>query len=132
MMTRSLAILMAVALAGAACRRKPAADVSTAEVRGKVLSANGRARPGARALLAEAPGFGTMQLDRVDVPSRPLTLRLEGESRSLGGIVISNGQGVIGAKVALGGPSLRTPRVAVTGKNGTFMFNGIGQGRYTL
>jgi protocatechuate 3,4-dioxygenase beta subunit len=252
-MTRSLAILMVLALAGAACRKKPQADVATAEVRGKVLSANGRALPGARAildresaagkvevaaaligsdgsfklakmapgryqlrteapgyatvtvpvelgpgdslttslrfepeqllegvvqdskgkalpdalvlawpmgrrqgtlvearsgtdgrftlaglpsgswtLLAEAPGFGTMQLDRVDVPSRPLTLRLEGESRSLGGIVVANGQGVIGAKVLLGGPSLRVPRVAVTGKDGTFMFHGIGQGRYTM
>ena len=87
---------------------------------------------GSWTLLAEAPGFGTMQLDRVDVPSRPLNLRLEGESRSLGGIVISNGQGVIGAKVSMGGPSLRSPRSTVTGKNGTFMFSGIGQGRYTL
>jgi hypothetical protein len=252
-MTRRLAFLMVLALAGTACRKKPPADVATAEVRGKVLSANGRALPGARAvldresaagkievaaamigpdgsfklekmapgryhlrteapgyatvtvpielgagdrlttslrfepeqllegvvqdgkghplpdalvlawpmgrrqgtvvearsgsdgrftlaglprdswtLLAEAPGFGTMQLDRVDVPSRPLTLRLEGESRSLAGIVVANGQGVIGAKVMLGGPSLRVPRVVVTGKNGTFMFNGIGQGRYTM
>jgi protocatechuate 3,4-dioxygenase beta subunit len=252
-MTRSLAILMLLALAGAACRKKPAAEVATAEVRGKVLSANGRALPGARAvldresaagkvevaaaiigsdgsfkltkmapgryqlrteapgyatvtvpielgpgdslttslrfepeqllegivqdgkgkalpdalvlawpmgrrqgtlveaksgpdgrftlaglprgawtLLAEAPGFGTMQLERVDVPSGPLSLRLDGESRSLGGIVVANGQGVIGAKVMLGGPSLRAPRVAVTGKDGSFMFHGIGQGRYTM
>jgi hypothetical protein len=87
---------------------------------------------GSWTLLAEAPGFGTMQLDRVDVPSRPLTLRLEGDSRSLGGIVVSNGQGVVGAKVALGGPSLRSPRTTVTGKNGTFMFHGIGLGKYTL
>jgi protocatechuate 3,4-dioxygenase beta subunit len=250
---RSLAILLVLLAAAGACRRKPAAEVATAEVKGKVLSANGRALPGARAildresaagrvevaaaligsdgsfkisrmapgryqlrteapgyatvtvpielgagdslttslrfepeqllegmvqdgkghplpdalvltwpmghrqgtlveaksgpdgrftlaglprgswtLLAEAPGFGTMQLDRVDVPSRPLTLRLEGESRSLGGIVISNGQGVIGAKVMMGGPSLRSPRSVITGKDGTFMFKGIGQGRYTM
>src|SRR5262249_25566019 len=72
---------------------------------------------GSWTLLAEAPGFGTMQLDRVDVPSRPLTLRLEGETRSLAGIVVANGQGVIGAKVLLGGPSLRVPRAVITGKN---------------
>jgi hypothetical protein len=87
---------------------------------------------GSWTLLAEAPGFGTMQLDRVDVPSRPLTLRLEGESRSLGGIVVAGGQGVAGARVVLGGPSLRAPRTTTTGKNGTFLFNGIGQGKYTL
>src|SRR4051812_11359387 len=52
---------------------------------------------GSWTLLAEAPGFGTLQLDRVDVPGRPLALRLEGESRSLGGIVVANGLGVVGA-----------------------------------
>jgi hypothetical protein len=87
---------------------------------------------GSWTLLAEAPGFGTMQLDRVDVPARPLTLRLEGESRSLGGIVVAGGQSVVGARVVLGGPNLRTPRTTITGRNGTFMFNGIGQGKYTL
>jgi protocatechuate 3,4-dioxygenase beta subunit len=89
--------------------------------------------PGSWTLLAEAPGFGTLQLDRVEVPSRgPLTLRLEGESRSLGGIVALAGQSIVGAKVSLGGPNLRFPRTTVTGKNGTFIFHGIGQGKYTL
>lgn len=87
---------------------------------------------GSWTLLAEAPGFGTLQLERVDIPSRPLTLRLEGESRSLGGIVVWGKENVVGAKVVLGGASLRAPRTTTTGKNGTFMFHGIGQGKYTL
>ena len=87
---------------------------------------------GAWTLLAEAPGFGTLQLDRVDVPSRPLTLRLEGQSRSLTGVVAFQGQSIVGAKVSLGSPSLRSPRSTVTGKNGTFIFHGVGQGKYTL
>jgi protocatechuate 3,4-dioxygenase beta subunit len=87
---------------------------------------------GAWTLLAEAPGFGTMQLDRVDVPARPLVLKLEGESRSLGGQVLAGGKEVVGAKVSIGGPSLRTPRSTTTDKRGTFLFHGIGQGKYTM
>src|SRR5204863_9663940 len=56
---------------------------------------------GSWTLLAEAPGFGTLQLDRVDVPSRPLTLKLEGESRSLTGVVAFQGQSSVGATVSL-------------------------------
>jgi Carboxypeptidase regulatory-like domain len=46
--------------------------------------------------------------------------------------VVQHGQSIVGARVVLGGPSLRAPRSTVTGKNGTFMFHGIGQGKYTL
>src|SRR5687767_14267702 len=104
----------------AGCGRgsKPA----TAGVRGRVVSANGRAlagatlfawplggarvgvveaargpdgrfalgglAPGPWTLMVEAPGFATLRLERVDVPGRPLVLRLEGEARTLGGLVI--------------------------------------------
>jgi protocatechuate 3,4-dioxygenase beta subunit len=87
---------------------------------------------GSWTLLAEAPGFGTLQLERVEVPSRPLTLRLEGESRSLTGAVVSGNRPVVGAKVMLGSASLRAPRTTVTGKNGTFAFHGVGRGKYTM
>jgi protocatechuate 3,4-dioxygenase beta subunit len=87
---------------------------------------------GSWTLLAEAPGFGTLQLDRVEVPSRQLTLRLEGDSRSLGGMVMAGSQAVAGATVFLGSPALRTPRLATTDKRGTFLFHGVGLGKYTL
>jgi hypothetical protein len=88
---------------------------------------------GAWTLLAEAPGFGTLELERVDVPSRQLVLRLEGEARSMGGIVVDqNGKNVTGARVALGGSSLKEPRVTTTDARGTFLFRGVGYGKYTL
>jgi Carboxypeptidase regulatory-like domain len=87
---------------------------------------------GSWTLLAESPGFGTLQLDRVDVPSRQLVLRLEGDSRSLGGMVMAGSQAVAGATVYLGNPALRTPRMTTTDKRGTFLFHGVGLGKYTL
>jgi hypothetical protein len=88
---------------------------------------------GAWTLLAEAPGFGTLQLDRVDVPARQLVLKLEGQSRSLGGLVLGpDGQGRSGARVVLGGPALRAPRETGTDGKGTFVFHGIGFGRFTV
>jgi len=87
---------------------------------------------GSWTLLAEAPGFGTLQLDRVEVPSRHLVLKLEGDSRSLGGIVMAGSQAVAGATVYLGSPGQRTPRSTTSDKRGTFLFHGVGLGKYTL
>jgi hypothetical protein len=87
---------------------------------------------GSWTVLAEAPGFGSLQLDRVEVPTRQMVLRLEGDSRSLGGMVMSGSQAVAGATVYLGSPVLHTPRIATTDKRGTFLFHGIGLGKYTL
>lgn len=88
---------------------------------------------GAWTILAEASGFGTLQLERVDVPARKLVLRLEGEARSLSGIVLGpDGQGRAGARVILGGASLREPRQTVSGQRGLFVFHGVGLGRFTV
>lgn len=88
---------------------------------------------GAWTLLAEAPGFGPLELERVEVPSRQLVLRLEGEARTVGGIVVDGaGKSVAGARVALGGSPLKAPRVMTTDARGTFLFKGLGHGKYTL
>jgi protocatechuate 3,4-dioxygenase beta subunit len=87
---------------------------------------------GAWTLLAEAAGFGTMQLDRVEIPSRALVLKLEGESHTLGGLVMLGEHPVSGAIVYLGGAALRGPRQTTTDRHGTFVFRGVGLGKYTM
>ncbi len=84
-------------------------------------------------LLAEAPGFGTFQLDGVAVPSRPVLLRLAGEERSLGGVVVGEGGAPeADARIVLAGAGLGSPREAVSDGNGAFLFHGLGSGHYTL
>jgi protocatechuate 3,4-dioxygenase beta subunit len=83
-------------------------------------------------LLAEAPGFGTRQLDHVEVPGPPLVLKLDGESHTLGGLVLQGDRQIAGATVYLGGAALRAPRRTVTDRHGTFVFRGVGLGKYTM
>ena len=49
-----------------------------------------RLLPGTWTLLAEAAGFGTLELDRVVPDSESVVLALEGEGRSLSGLVLSS------------------------------------------
>src|SRR5688572_2496795 len=59
----SLVLMLVAAVAGAsACRKKAPVDVATAEVKGKVLSANGRALPGARAILDRESAAGRVEV----------------------------------------------------------------------
>jgi hypothetical protein len=90
-------------------------------------------RPGTWTLLAEAAGFGTLEVDR-DVPdAESLVLALEGEGRSLGGIVLGTPtQAEPGAHVVLGGPSLRWLRETVADGHGVFSFAGLGLGRFAV
>jgi large repetitive protein len=88
---------------------------------------------GSWTVMVEAPGFGTLRLERVDVPSRPLVLRMEGEVRTLGGLVVdAEGNFVEGARVQLYGPSLSGPREIKTNDKGIFLFEGLGFGRFVL
>ena len=64
--------------------------------------------PGSWTLMVEAPGFGTLRLERVDVPSRPLVLRLQGEVRTLGGVVVGADGGF---SAGCAGPALRAGAV---------------------
>jgi hypothetical protein len=92
--------------------------------------------PGTWTLLAEAAGFGTLEVDREvpDVPEAgPFVLALEGEGRSLGGIVLGTPtQAEPGAHVVLGGPGLRWPRETVADGHGVFAFVGLGLGRFAV
>jgi hypothetical protein len=88
---------------------------------------------GSWTVMVEAPGFGTLRLERVDVPARPLVLRLDGEARTLGGMVVGpTGAPVADAQVLLGGPSFATPRAVRSNPKGLFLFHGLGFGRFVL
>jgi protocatechuate 3,4-dioxygenase beta subunit len=88
---------------------------------------------GAWSLLAEAPGFGALRLERVDVPARDVVFKLEGEARTLGGQVVDErGAAAEGALVLLGGADVGQPREATTNSKGVFVFHGLGLGRYVL
>ena len=92
-----------------------------------------RLLPGTWTLLAEAAGFGTLELDRTVPDSESLVLALEGEGRSLGGIVLgSPTRSEPGAHVVLGGPGLRWPRETTADKHGVFSFAGLGLGRFAV
>jgi protocatechuate 3,4-dioxygenase beta subunit len=89
--------------------------------------------PGTWTLLAEAAGFGTLELDRSVPDSESLVLSLEGEGRSLGGIVLSGAaRPEPGAHVVLGGPGLRWTRETVVDAHGAFSFAGLGLGRFAV
>lgn len=92
-----------------------------------------RLRPGTWTLLAEAAGFGTLEIDRAVPDSGSLVLALEGEGRSLGGIVLSSPtHPAPGADVVLGGPGLRWPRETVADTHGVFSLAGLGLGRFAV
>ncbi len=91
--------------------------------------------PGPWTIMAEAPGFGTLRLERVDVPGRSLVLRLEGESRTLGGLVLEGLTGnapAIDARVVLAGSALGTPLEVRSNDKGIFVFHGLGFGRFVV
>ena len=92
-----------------------------------------RLPPGTWTLLAEAAGFGTLELDRAVPDAGLLVLNLEGEGRSLGGLVLGTPtRSEPGAHVVLGGPGLRWPRDTVADAHGAFSFPGLGLGRFAV
>jgi protocatechuate 3,4-dioxygenase beta subunit len=92
-----------------------------------------RLRPGTWTLLAEAAGFGTLEIDRAVPDVESLVLALDGQGRSLGGIVLRPPSSPEpGANVVLGGPSLRWSRETVADAHGVFSFAGLGLGRFSI
>jgi protocatechuate 3,4-dioxygenase beta subunit len=84
-------------------------------------------------LLVESGGLGTLETERQVPEDGPAVLMLEGESRTLTGMVTdSAGRRQSGAQVTLGSPGLRWTRAAVSDVNGIFVVNGLGNGRFTL
>jgi hypothetical protein len=92
-----------------------------------------RLSPGIWTLLAEAAGFGTLEVDRTVPDAEPLTMALEGEGRTLNGVVTAPpNRAQAGARVVLGGPGLRWPRQSTTNEHGIFSFSGLGLGRFVV
>lgn len=89
--------------------------------------------PGMWTLLAEAAGFGTLEVDREVPDAEPLTMALEGEGRTLSGQVTTPPyRPQAGAQVVLGGAGLRWPRHATSDSHGMFSFSGLGLGRFVM
>jgi len=90
-------------------------------------------RPDRWMLLVEAGGLGTLETERQVPEDGRAVLMLEGESRTLTGVVTdSAGRRQSGARVTLGSPGLRWTRAAATDANGIFEVKGLGSGRFTL
>ncbi|HEY5283714.1 MAG TPA: carboxypeptidase-like regulatory domain-containing protein [Polyangia bacterium] len=90
-------------------------------------------RPDRWMLLVEAGGLGTLETERQVPEDGPAVLMLDGESRTLTGVVTdSAGRREPGARVSLGSPGLRWTRVAESDANGIFEIGGLGNGRFTV
>jgi protocatechuate 3,4-dioxygenase beta subunit len=90
-------------------------------------------RPDRWELLVEAAGLGTLETERQVPDDGSAELMLDGESRTLSGIVVdSAGRPQSGARVTVGSLGLRWTRTAVSDPNGTFTVSGLGMGKYTL
>lgn len=90
-------------------------------------------RPDRWTLLVEAGGLGTLETERQVPDDGPAELMLEGESRTLTGVVTdSAGRRQGGAHVTLGSSGLRWTRTTVSDVNGIFEVKGLGSGRFTL
>jgi|GEM_PF-2312729 len=89
--------------------------------------------PGRWKLLVEAGGLGTLATERQVPEDGQAVLALEGESRTLTGIVTDGtGRPQPDAQVILGGAGLRWTRKAKSDVNGIFAIDGLGAGKFTL
>ena len=92
-----------------------------------------RLRPGRWKLLVEAGGLGTLEAERQVPEDGSVVLMLEGESRTLTGIVTDGAmRPQAGAEVQVGSSGLRWTRSAISDTNGIFTVAGLGSGRFTL
>ena len=90
-------------------------------------------RPDRWKLLVEAGGLPTLETERQVPEDGQAILALDGDSRTLTGIVTDGaGRPQPGAQVAMGGPGLRWTRAARSDANGIFAMPGLGSGRFTL
>ncbi|MCG5055709.1 MAG: carboxypeptidase regulatory-like domain-containing protein [Myxococcales bacterium] len=91
--------------------------------------------PGTVSLLIQAPGIGSVMWEALALPSRALSVQLEGQGLTLAGRLVSPagaaepfGQVV----VRLGGAGARHVRSARPDAEGRFAFHGLGPGDYVL
>ncbi len=95
---------------------------------------------GAHHLLAEAPGLGSLELADLEVPTRGIVLKLDGEGHTISGLVVvaavaggTKSGSAAGARVLLGGEGGeggRPPREVKVAADGSFALHGLGAGRY--
>jgi protocatechuate 3,4-dioxygenase beta subunit len=88
--------------------------------------------PGPYRLLVEAAGFPTAEVAAVTAPAADIAVGVDGEGRTIFGLVRASGAPVAGARVLLapdgGGPIRET----ATREGGRFAFGGLGAGLYAL
>ncbi|HXU03910.1 MAG TPA: carboxypeptidase-like regulatory domain-containing protein [Polyangia bacterium] len=83
-------------------------------------------------LLVEAAGFPTAEKAPVSAPSEDAAVRVDGEGRSIVGLVTAAGAPAAGARVLLAPDSGGPLRETVTRAGGGFAFGGLGAGRYAV
>lgn len=90
-------------------------------------------RPGRWKLLVESGGLGTLETERQVPEDGRAELMLEGESRSVSGLVTdAAGRPLPRSRVVLGSAGLRWTRQTESDANGSFVIKGLGNGRFTL
>ena len=88
---------------------------------------------GLHRLIAEAPGFGSVERSPIEIPSAAPVLRMETDGHSVAGTVTAaGGVPAAGARVVIGGENLSPVRATTTSPDGRFLFSGIGAGAYVL
>ena len=87
---------------------------------------------GLHRLIAEAPGFGSVEQGPIEVPSAAPVLRMATDGHEIAGTVTSGGAPVAGARVVIGGENLAPSRETTSNGNGGFLFGGLGAGAYVL
>ncbi len=65
---------------------------------------------GLHRLIAEAPGFGSIEQGPIEVPAAAPVLRMETDGHSITGVVTAGGRPAGGARVVIGGENLTPSR----------------------
>jgi protocatechuate 3,4-dioxygenase beta subunit len=87
---------------------------------------------GPHRLIAEAPGFGSVEKAPVEIPGPAPVLRMETDGHTITGVVTAGGAPAGGARVVIGGENLAPTRTTITRGDGTFLISGLGAGSYVL
>src|SRR5258707_239629 len=74
----------------------------------------GGLRGGLHRVVAEAPGFGSVEQGPVQIPGAAPVLRMETDGNTITGVVTAGGSPAGGARVVIGGENLAPTRVTTT------------------
>ena len=87
---------------------------------------------GLHRLIAEAPGFGSIEKGPIEIPATAPVLRMETDGHSITGVVTAGGRPAGGARVVIGGENLTPSRETTAKGDGSFLIGGLGAGAYVL